>query len=148
MRFQNRSQIFVTGFIPPKRLIRNSSSTVRMNMKANRLAAIFVPDRNGSQAFRSQKRDARRRVGLEPRHQRSPRITRGLSLDGGDDQGHRILLKALFGWPRPLCGHASSDCTSSSLRVLIDLAFRNFGEGFVRLFFFGKRAFQKPDSLV
>ena len=24
-------------------------------------------------------------------------------------------------------GHASSDCTSSSLRVLIDLAFRNFG---------------------
>jgi hypothetical protein len=65
---------------------------------------------------------------------------------------HRILLKALpsfgFGWPRPLCGHAWSDCTSSSLRVLIDLAFRDFGEGFVRLLFFGKRAFQKPDSLV
>lgn len=85
---------------------------------------------------------------------KGPRVLRGDFLwmgapgDGGDDQGHRILLKALFGWPRPLCGHASSDCTSSSLRVLIDLAFRNFGKGFVRLLFFGKRAFQKPDSLV
>jgi hypothetical protein len=72
----------------------------------------------------------------------------GAPGDGGEDQGHRICPLLASAGQGPLCGHASSDCTSSSLRVLIDLAFRNFGEGFVRLLFFGKRAFQKPDSLV
>ena len=40
MRFQNRSQIFAD-----QKLILDSQN----NMKANRLAAIFVPDQNGSQ---------------------------------------------------------------------------------------------------
>jgi hypothetical protein len=105
--------------------------------------------------FRSQKRDAVA-ASASSLATKGPRVLRGLLWMGapGDEAmtRHRILLKALpsfgFGWPRPLCGHGWSDCTSSSLRVLIDLAFRDFGEGFVRLLFFGKRAFQKPDSLV